>query len=153
MGRPQLILGLNKVTINSGFGLIGLLAVAACAASAAEQGDDFLYSFLPGSYAVIGQMPDGGAAYAGTAEIIQSGPRLRLVKHIGAVATEAEGHIERASPGEAKVLRVIWDGRRETCLIHTDLDNYGRLTCYWTVNGVRHRSPGLEAFFSTGQWR
>ena len=129
---------MNKVTINSGFGLIGLLAVAACAASAAEQGDDFLYSFLPGSYAVIGQMPDGGAAYAGTAEIIQSGP---------------EGHIERASPGEAKVLRVIWDGRRETCLIHTDLDNYGRLTCYWTVNGVRYRSPGLEAFFSTGQWR
>lgn len=139
--------------VNTGFGLVCLLAVAACAASAAEQEDEFLYSFLPGSYAVIGQYPDSGAAYAGTAEISQSGSKLRLVKRIGAVVTEAEGHIERASPGEAKVLRVIWNGHRETCLIHTDLDNYGRLTCYWTVDGVRHRSPGLEAFFSTRQWR
>lgn len=153
MGRSQLIPALDTITVNTGFGLVCLLAVAACAASAAEQEDDFLYSFLPGSYAVIGQQPDGGAAYAGTAEISQSGPKLRLVKRIGAAVTEAQARIERASPGEAKVLRVVWDGHRESCLVHADLDNYGRLTCYWTVNGVRHRAPGLEAYFSTGQWR
>ena len=143
---------MDAFTFRKRFALLCLL-VAACPVFAAEQEEEFLYSFLSGSYAVIGQQPDGGAAYAGTAEISQSGAKLRVVKRIGAAVTEAEARIETATPGESKVLRVVWDGHHETCLIHSDLDNYGRLTCYWTVNGVRHRSPGLEAYFSTSQGR
>jgi hypothetical protein len=101
---------------------------------------------------LIGQFPDGGEAYQGTAQITYRDGRLQLVKHIEDKAITAEGKVERADPGEADVLRFRWPDHEETCLVSIDLDNYARLSCYWIVTGTEHKKPGLEAYFSTETW-
>jgi hypothetical protein len=123
---------------------------------ASAVGDDaepaVYYTLAPGSYALIGQFPDGGATYKGMAEITYQDDRLQLVKHIENKAITAEGKVERANPGETNVLRFRWPEHEETCLVSIDLDNYSRLSCYWTVQGTDHKQPGLEAYFSTETW-
>jgi len=110
------------------------------------------FTVVPGRFGLIGQFPDGGATYKGTAEITDRNGRLHLVKHIDGEDITAEGTVERADPGEADVLRFKWPGHAATCLVGSDLDNYSRLTCYWTINGPGHRKPGLEAYFPTERW-
>jgi hypothetical protein len=125
-------------------------------APASVVGDDeelsVYYDLVPDRYALIGQLPDGGAAYQGTAEITYLDSRLQLVKHIENKAITATGKVERADPGESYVLRFRWPEHEETCLVSVDLDNYGRLSCYWIVKGTDHKKPGLEAYFSTETW-
>jgi hypothetical protein len=52
-------------------------------------------------------------------------------------------------------LRLRWEenGLKEmTCQVHSDLDNYARMTCYWHSAGEASMEPGLEALFSTSSW-
>lgn len=128
------------------------IAAASMSTAIATEENDFLYSFLVGSYAVVGKNPDGGIAYSGTADITFDGKKLILVKHMASRTVKAEGHVERASADQVKVVRFTWPGHEATCLPSSDLDNYGRLTCYWTVNGQTHKEPGLESYFSTAAW-
>ncbi len=129
-----------------------VLVSTVCAAAPPPDERDFLYSFLVGKYAFIGKNPDGGATYSGTAEIREAGEGLVLMKHMGATTIVAKGRIEHASPGEGKVVRFLWPGHGATCLALSDLDNYGRLSCYWWENGKAHKEPGLEAYFPTATW-
>jgi hypothetical protein len=126
-----------------------LISALSTATSADEKERHFYFTVVPGRFALIGQFPDGGATYKGTAEITDHKGRLRIVKHVGGKDVTAEGTVERADPGEADVLRFKWPGHTATCLVGSDLDNYSRLTCYWTINGVKHKKPGLEAYFPT----
>ena len=124
---------------------------------ASAVGDDalsqlFTTRWLRVATALIGQFPDGGATYKGMAEITYQDDRLQLVKHIENKAITAEGKVERANPGETNVLRFRWPEHEETCLVSIDLDNYSRLSCYWTEQGTDHKQPGLEAYFSTETW-
>jgi hypothetical protein len=131
-----------------------LLVAGLLSASAAGRDEEpsMYYTLVPGRYALIGQFPDGGTVYQGTAEITYQDGRLELVKHIEDKAITAEGEVESANPGESKVLRFRWPEHKETCLVSVDLDNYGRLSCYWIVTGTDHKKPGLEAYFSTETW-
>ena len=131
-----------------------LMAAASPIASAAAEGEELhtYYTVVPGRFALIGQLPDGGSPYKGEAEITYADGRLHLVKRVDGKPITAEGTVERADPGEADVLRFRWPGHEETCLVRLDLDNYSRLSCYWTVNGSKHRKPGLEAYFPTEAW-
>ena len=138
--------------IMKGAVFFALVFLSACAAAPIEEQHDFFYSFLAGEYVVVGMEPDGGATFSGTAHIKHAGTVLTLTKRVGGNTVVAEGRIDRASPGEAVVVRFSWPGHSETCLPHSDLDNYGRLTCYWIVNGKQHNAPGLEAYFSTEAW-
>lgn len=124
----------------------------AYSAPADEQVRHLYFTVVPGRFALIGQHPDGGATYEGTAEITVENGRLRLVKRVGSKDVTAEGTVERADPGEADVLRFRWPGHTATCLVASDLDNYSRLTCYWARNGAVHERPGLEAYFPTERW-
>ena len=132
--------------------LLGLLLCSVNALAADPVEEHLYYSFLPGPYALIGQAPDGGAAYSGSADITFSNGVLSLVKTINGHTTRATGTVERAVIAEADVLAFKAPGENATCLVHGDLDNYGRLTCYWTHPGVDHKRPGLEAYFPTAAW-
>jgi len=129
-----------------------LSTLPAIGAAADDEEPHPYYTFVPGRFAVVGRLPDGGAAYQGQARIAFSEGRLHLIKEIGGESVTAEGVVERADPGEAEVIRFRWAGHEETCLVRLDLDNYARLSCVWTVTGVKHRQPGLEAYFATDAW-
>lgn len=112
-------------------------------------------SFVPGSFVFIGRSPDNGATYSGTAVITANKQGFRLERTIGTKKMTAKGTIEVASPGEGEVLRFKSDDNKPylmTCLVHGDLDNYPRLTCLWELGGQIHKTPGLEAYFSTEVW-
>jgi hypothetical protein len=129
-----------------------LIPTVFSATSADEKEPHFYFMVVPGRFALIGQLPDGGPAYKGTAEITDRNGRLHLVKHVDGKEVTAKGTVERADPGERDVVRFRWPGHTATCLVGLDLDNYSRLTCYWTINGAEHKKPGLEAYFPTETW-
>lgn len=96
------------------------------------------------------------AAYPNrTARIERAGERLHLIREIAGKRSEVFGVIRRADPGEAYVLDFRWGERRPmqmVCVIGTDLDNYGRLTCHWGRAGNPHKQPGVEAYFAQEPW-
>jgi hypothetical protein len=105
--------------------------------------------------AIIGQEPDGGAAYVGSASIEPEQGGVTLKERHGSYEFTAHGTVEAPSPGEGKVLRFRWqdDGPMiMSCLVAGDLDNYARLTCYWLRQGSEPKQPGLEAMFPTAAW-
>ena len=136
------------------------MAAFLCASGAfaedAEQTDDALMGFVEGKYAIVGRAPDGGAGYSGTAAIERDGKVLRMTRRVDGKEIAAEGGVEiPAPPGERRALRFRW---REpvpttmTCLVHSDLDNYARLTCVWLADGSAPAQPGIEALFPTATW-
>jgi hypothetical protein len=143
-------------------GALPIVAVAAlfCAAGASaedgEQTDDALMGFVEGKYAIVGSAPDGGAAYGGTATIELDGKVLRMTRRVDGKEIAAEGAVEiPAPPGERRVLRFHWQEpvrTTMTCLVHSDLDNYARLTCIWLADGSAPAQPGVEALFPTATW-
>jgi hypothetical protein len=113
--------------------------------------------FLDGDYVLLGRAPDGGATYAGQARIASVGGKLTLHRRLeGAKSETLAGAFESATGGEARVLRFHGPATRPrtlTCLVASDLDNYGRLSCYWTYDAEPGpKEPGLETFFATGAW-
>jgi len=67
----------------------------------------------------------------------------------------ARGWFDLASPGEGRVLRFRWEEnglKGLTCEVHSDLDNYARITCCWYSANEVTTEPGLEALFSTAAW-
>lgn len=137
---------------------IALVALAGASPALAQTGDadDEFLGFLVGEYVIVGQEPDGGTLYSGTAQLERSGDGLVLRRKRGAREVLAAGRLDVPSPpGEGRVLRFAWetpDPVRMTCLIGTDLDNYARLTCVWGVEGAAHGRPGIEALFPTAPW-
>ncbi|HZP08330.1 hypothetical protein [Methyloceanibacter sp.] len=140
----------------------GWLAVVIMCASAApiaakDASDEAdLLGFVEGEYAVIGQEPDGGPVYSGSARIEVADGGVTLTERRGTHEFTAEGKVEVPDPpGEAEVLRFRWqDGgpMAMTCLVSGDLDNYARLTCFWLREGSDLKRPGLEAMFPTATW-
>ncbi len=113
--------------------------------------------FLDGDYVFVGREPGGGSAYAGRARIESKGDRLTLRRRLDPDAWEVlSGAFESAAGGDARVLRFRSNAKRArtfTCLVASDLDNYGRLSCTWTYDGAPDpKEPGLESFFATGAW-
>jgi hypothetical protein len=129
-----------------------LLLTSSSAFAADPQETHLYYGMVPGEYAVIGQEPDGGPAYRGHASIRFENGALSLVKTVNGISTRAIGKVTRTTLAKADVLRFTWPEHGATCLVRGDLDNYSRLTCYWTRNGVDHKAPGLEAYFPTATW-
>lgn len=137
-----------------------LLAVAASGAgsiplAAKDDAEQSLLDFVTGDYAIIGQEPDGDAAYVGSASIEPEQGGVTLKERHGSHEFTAHGTVEAPSPGEGTVLRFRWqdDGPMiMSCLVSGDLDNYARLTCYWLRQGSEPKQPGLEAMFPTAAW-
>ena len=149
-------IGVRARTLPIVFAVAACLCVASARAEDTKQDDDALLSFVTGEYVVLGRAPDGGAAYSGSATIEHDGNVLLMKRRVGDKEIVAEGEADIAlPPGERRVLRFRWrdpDPRTMTCLAHSDLDNYARLTCVWFTDGSEPQQPGLEALFPTAAW-
>jgi hypothetical protein len=125
--------------------------------SRAENDENPLLGFVVGDYVIIGKEQDSGRVYSGKGVIEQKGKKLIFRRQIGGKKIVAEGEIIVPSPpGEGQALRFRWNDRgpkEMICLIHSDLDNYARLTCYWGKIPPGYNQPGLEAMFSTAVWQ
>ncbi|MEO8503449.1 MAG: hypothetical protein ABI609_06085 [Acidobacteriota bacterium] len=138
--------------------LARVVAFACLANFAALQGaQSFPPDFFAGDYALVGREPGSGPAYAGRARIEGRGATLKLFRRIEGAATETyTGAVEKLPGGETEVLRFRGPAKQPrtlTCLIGGDLDNYARLSCYWTYDAdPQVKEPGLETFFATGAW-
>lgn len=146
-------LSVLRLVVSAMTGATVLAGGTACAGSAG--GDQIPPDLFVGDYVVVGRLPDGGAAYSGTARMTAEGGGLVLQLRVGGETASAIGRFEVPSPPvEGLVLRFAeangaW---RSTCLWTIDLDNYPRLTCYKLFSGVDPGAPGLESFFPTGSW-
>ncbi|WP_233281644.1 hypothetical protein [Pseudomonas tructae] len=132
--------------------MLALALVASASIADDEDYPDPLYGFVVGPYALIGKEPDNGATYSGRATLRYLDGQLVLAKTIDGKTHTAIGKVEVAAIAKAKVLRFTWPGHHSTCLIHGDLDNYARLTCYWQRDGIEHKEPGMETYFPTASW-
>jgi len=113
---------------------------------------EFLYSFLRGTYQVIGRWPDSNESYNGKVVIKSKGDHLQLFRSINGEEIEGIGRISTATADKIKVLTVRFSqhGRRygATYMIDYDLDNYARLSGYLYLETGETKRPGLEALFS-----
>jgi hypothetical protein len=136
--------------------ILVLLGVTSGVAKSAGNVDDPPLSFLVGDYTIVGQEPDGGAAYSGSAHIELAEGRLVLKSQRGGHEVTAAGRFEVPSPpGEGRILRFRWQDPEPmlmACLVGSDLDNYPRLTCLWFREGSQPARPGLEAMFPSATW-
>jgi hypothetical protein len=119
---------------------------------------EFLLGFLSGEYRVVGQMPDGGAAYVGRINLKPKGNAFEITRDISGVTTKGTAAIETAGEG-CPVLRIRFSldavDYEGTFQWRSDLDNYARLTghVYRRLTGYPYRRydqtkwPGLEAWF------
>lgn len=136
-------------------GVIGSIVLADENHSISVGGEHITPDFFAGNYVVVGKQPDGGAAYNGSASLKADGSKIVMRLRIGDEITSAIGRFEVPQPaGEGAVLRFVdaenkW---KSTCLWHSDLDNYFRLTCYKLMIGVHHSEPALVSLFPTGAW-
>jgi hypothetical protein len=124
----------------------------ACAQVRVEaQENEFLYGFLKGPYQVIGRLPDSNKTYTGTVVLKNEDDRFEIIRMIEGNMIKGTGKIETAIAEKTKVLRVHFIEKNKhyevTYLIHSDLDNYGRLTGYLYLKKGQTKMPGLEALF------
>lgn len=137
--------------------LVTVLSLGLAVAGPVGGAQSFPPDFLDGDYVVVGREPGGGSVYAGRARIESAAKGLRLLRRLEGAATETfAGGFEPAAGRDARVMRFRGPAARPrtfTCLVGSDLDNYGRLTCYWTYDAdAGTREPGLETFFASGAW-
>lgn len=118
---------------------IGVLAAAlffagpVAAGSSALKGDeDSLLGFVVGTYGVIGKRPGSAETYSGTATIMRSGNKLKIIRCIGGARFTGEGSIAYVTGDRIPNVIYHWldgvqkyEGRYE---IHSDIDNYARLS-------------------------
>lgn len=128
----------------------------ACAQVSVEaQENEFLYGFLKGPYQVIGRFPDSSKTYTGTVVFKNEYDHFEIIRIIEGNMIKGTGKIETATAEKTKVLRVHFVERNKhyeiTYIIHSDLDNYGRLTGYLYLKKGQTKIPGLEALFTDYQ--
>ncbi|MCP5419982.1 MAG: hypothetical protein H6970_03395 [Gammaproteobacteria bacterium] len=134
-----------------GFAVVGL-TVPVSSRSAEPADEHIFFNIVPGHFTLLGKFPENGDVYAGTAEISSETGHFNLVKTIAGKSITAVGTVQQNDDGNVDLIRFSGSGREETCLVQIDLDNFCRLTCYWTVNGTAPNVPGLEAYFPTAPW-
>jgi len=119
-----------------------------------KEQEDFLLSSLVGSYQVIGRLPESRKLYSGEIKIRRTGDRLNrliLERLINGVKIKCEATIESATADDVPVLRTAWKQGNvnygATYLVHTDLDNFPRMTAYIYYSDRKTIKPGIEAVF------
>lgn len=146
--RPQQYFDIMK-RIN--FIAVSLILIVVSGGWAQDAEVDFLYSFLQGTYQVIGRWPDSNESYNGKIILKSKDDHFQVLRSINGEETEGVGRIATATADKIKVLRVGFTqyGRKyeATYIINSDLDNYARLTGYVFLKTGETKRPGLEALF------
>jgi hypothetical protein len=133
--------------------LLALLVLSFCLSLfSADEKMDFLRDFLPGEYVVVGKYPDSEIPYYGRISVKREDESFLVVRRFEDREVRCQGTLEQATADKVIVLRLEWpDGQNQylgTYMIHSDLDNYPRLTGLVYRTDVRTRWVGLEAWFS-----
>ena len=118
--------------------LLALLAISISAVWAQGLGnsseEDSLYSFLEGTYHLIGRLPDSKETYSGKVVLKKTDDVFQITRVINGKEIKGVGKLEAATADKIKVLRIrfIDESKRyeATCLVNSDLDNYARLSDY-----------------------
>ena len=120
---------------------------------AQEQEDpaEFLSSFVQGRYEIIGRYPESDSLYRGNVILRKADNVLQMIRTINGKSITCQARIETAPMAETRVLRTHFSLNgmyyEATYLIHSDLDNYPRLSGYIYGKGKQTQKPGLEAWF------
>ncbi len=112
---------------------------------------DFLHDFIQGRFRIIGQQPDAQTLYSGTMRIYEKDNVLYFDRQIDGQRYQGKALLQTSGADSVPVLRITWlkKGKLLECtyLIHSDLDNYPRLTGYIYLKKGQTKQPGLEALF------
>ena len=114
--------------------------------------EDSLYSFLEGTYHLIGRFPDSKGTYSGKVVLNKNDDALQVTRVIKGKEIKGVGKIKAATADKIKILRIrfIDENKRyeATYLINSDLDNCARLSGYlYVIPDGTKAPPGLEALF------
>lgn len=130
--------------------MVLLVAGQAPGGGTARGDEGALLDFVVGNYGVVGKEP-GGTTYSGTATITRCGNKLKIVHCIGGARRSGEGSIVPVT-GD-RIPNVIYHrsegprkykGRYE---IHTDIDNYARLSGPYVLSGADETVWGWEMLY------
>ena len=143
--------GNGKIVKPIRFIVLSFILIFVSGVWAQDREEEFLYSFLQGTYQAIGRWPDSNENYSGKVVLKSKGDHLRVHRTINGKVVEGVGQIDTATADKVKVLTVEFsqEGREymATYLIDSDLDNYARLSGYIYLKTGKTKSPGLEALF------
>lgn len=114
--------------------------------------DEFLKSFLPGAYEVIGRAPDSNQLFSGTIELkVTTENECVLIRKIDSLEIQGNWRIEKSRIEGQTILRTFFIENKieyETSyLIESDLDNYPRLSGYLYRKDGSTKKPGIETLF------
>jgi hypothetical protein len=107
-----------------------------------EKGDkESLSQFIEGTYSVIGKRPGTNETYYGAMKITASNNRLAIVRCVKGKRVTGSAEIVEVTADKIPNLRYsykdgksIYEGRYD---IHSDVDNYGRLSGPYTKKGSK----------------
>lgn len=128
-----------------------LLACLPLAAHATDEKTEFLTMVVQGDFSLIGQAVNASTTYHGKVNISMQDGALIVKRSIEGKEVVGTARIESAAGGDAKVLRVNFTDNdiklSQTCLIHSDLNNYARISCVTYPENGKAAQPGMEALF------
>lgn len=131
--------------------LICLLSYLPLMGFAADDQTEFLKMIVVGQYDLIGKTENPEKAYAGKVNIVLENDQLLIKKQIDGEDIIGKGAIESAAGGDARVLRIryVENSRdvEQTCLVHSDLNNYARISCHSYATKEKAKRLGMEALF------
>lgn len=118
----------------------------------AANGQNFLPDFLGGKFVVIGRLPDAADLFSATITIKSENEKLIVTRTVGEKSILCQAEIADATGDQVPVLRLQWREKNTdfegTYQIHSDLDNYPRLSGYIYKQDGSSKQAGLEAWFS-----
>lgn len=131
--------------------LLSGLFVFAFAQSLDREQEDHLLTFLEGTYDAVGKYPQHGTTYCGVVTLKREQRKIIMTRVIQGKKTAGSARIVAVTGDNIPVLQADFteNGQtiRTTYMIHSDIDNYGRLTGRTYYTGRDKISPGLEALF------
>ncbi|APW43041.1 hypothetical protein [Rhodoferax saidenbachensis] len=121
------------------------------ASSLAYGSSELIEIMAPGDYILVGKAVDSDQTYHGKVKIKSSGKGFIVTRQVGGKSINGTAKIEPTNGGESSVLRIRFTEANikyeQTCLVASDLDNYGRISCYLYRPGANTMQPGLEVLF------
>lgn len=112
---------------------------------------EFLQMFVVGNYDIVGKAKNPEKAYYGKVNITVDNKQLLVKRHINGKEIIGKGNIETAAGGDVNVLRIRYlennQNIEQTCLVHSDLNNYARISCYVYEEKNTAGNLGMEAWF------
>lgn len=103
--------------------------------------EEFLSQFVEGTYSVIGKMPGSTETYYGAVKITQSKKGFVIVRCIKGKRLTGSAEIIEVTADKIPSLKYsykegksVYEGRYD---IHSDVDNYGRLSGPYTKKGSK----------------